>query len=424
MLAKNARTVFIVACTACVAFYAALFWRVVAAGEVFHRLGFDWSLFFAQALAVRAGAGSAMYDTVTIDHYLQTLTTYSAVPAELTALPVPYPPWFAAALVPLTLLPGLAALALWLALSLGAVLHLGYRVSQLLPDLGWVGSVVAILASVAVAWGLFMGQPAVLLAVPVSEMYFSLRAGRDFRAGLWLGVLLLKPQYALLLGLFILWKRRWFAVLGACLSGLAFVALGLLAAGVDSLPRFIASVRELGDLHNEIAGPLLMMNWRAIVLALRPGIGEATGQLLVWTLSLLTMLAALLLWRGRWNPTSDTFGPKFAALSIAALVGSYHSHVHGAALLIVPLALAWASPLVTAPTRVALLLAVYVPGLFVVWTAGVVNRLAVPPDANVPLWTVWPNVLPAVLFLLTLGLLASNLVDLRVPLVRTRPAHA
>jgi hypothetical protein len=284
-----------------------------------------------------------------------------------------------------------------------------------LPELRWLGALLATLAAIPVAWGLFMGQPAVLLAVPVSEMLISFKARRDFRAGLWLSVLLLKPQYALLFGLFILWKRRWQAVAGAALGGLVFVIVGVVAAGVDSLPRFLMSVRELSDLHNETAGPLLMMNWRAIVLALRPGIGEQAGQLIVWILSLLTMLAGLLVWRGKWAPESPRFAARFCALSIAALVGSYHSHPHGAALLIVPLAAAWASAAVTSATRAVIWLAIYAPSFFVLWTTGVVHKLAVSADANVPLWTVWPNVLPAVLFALALALMCIDLLGVRLP---------
>jgi len=40
---------------------------------------------------------------------------------------------------------------------------------------------------------------------------------------------------------------------------------------------------------------------------------------------------------------------------------------------------------------------------------GIVGHLAVSADANVPLWTVWPNVLPAVLFLVAFGLMSVDM---------------
>ena len=400
-LEKTARASFLVFSAISVVFYVALFWSVIAAGEVFHRLGFDWTLFWAQSMALRAGAGAGIYDTSQINAYLQLLAPYYGGPsANLVGWPQPYPPWFAAAMVPFTLPAPPVGLALWLGISVLAALFLAYRVWQFLPRLGRIGAALAVLAAIPVSWGLFMGQPAVLLAVCVSEMFISFKARKDFRAGVWLSVLLLKPQYAVLFGLFILWKRRWHAVAGAIVGGLAFVLLAVLTTGVAGLLRFPAMLNELSDLRSEIAGPTLMMNWRAIVLFVRPGIHEQLGLIVVWALSLLTMLASLLLWRGKWDPDAAEFGPRFCALSVAALVGSYHSHLHGAALLIVPLAAAWAAPTFTLPTRLMLWAAVYVPTLIVIWVAGVVNGLTVSPDSNVALWTVWPNVLPAILYVL------------------------
>jgi len=416
------QALFLVFCVLSTAFYAARFWGVFAAGELFHRLGFDWSLFYAQAMAVRAGAGARMYDSSEIDRYLQPLMRYYGGPAAaLNGWPQPYPPWLAAAVVPFTLPPAPIGFALWLGVSILAALFLAYRVWQFIPDLGPIGAAAAVLATVPVAWGLFLGQPTVLLAVPVGEMLISFKARKDLRAGLWLAVLLLKPQYALLFGVWILWKQRWHALAGAVVGGVAFIVIGVLAAGLPALLRFPAALGELSDLKNAIAGPLLMMNWRAIVLTARPGIDEQVGLALVWGLSLLTMLAGLLVWRGKWDPHAQSFGPRFCALTLGALLGSYHNHYHGAALLIVPLAAAWASPMLTSFTRVAIWAAIYVPTFFVLWVAGVVDRLAVSPDPNVPLWTVWPNIVPAVLFLLAFALLCLDLSGVRMP-VHWRPA--
>jgi hypothetical protein len=169
----------------------------------------------------------------------------------------------------------------------------------------------------------------------------------------------------------------------------------------------------MSDLRDNIAGPTLMMNWRAIVLAIRPGIGEQLGLTIVWGLSLATMLVSLLLFRGKWQPLTRGFDAKFATLTLAGLIGSYHSHPHGAALLVVPLAAAWAASVFHAVTRTAIWLAVYIPTFIVVWVTGVVERLSVSPDSNVPLWTVWPNVLPAVLFVLAFGLMCLDLRNQR-----------
>ena len=100
------RDVFVAFTVVSVAFYVVRFWTVFAAGELFHRLGFDWSLFYAQAMALRVGAGAGMYDQSVIDSYLQPLLGYYGGPlTSLDGWPQPYPPWFAAVMVPFTLPP-------------------------------------------------------------------------------------------------------------------------------------------------------------------------------------------------------------------------------------------------------------------------------------------------------------------------------
>ncbi len=411
---RLAHPAFVAFALASVVFFVARFWSVIAAGELFHRLGFDWTLFYAQAMALREGAGPRMYDQNVIDVYLQQLMAFYGGPAtSLDGWPQPYPPFFATLVVPFTLPPAPIGFALWLGLSIAAALFLGYRVYQFLPELGVVGAPAAVLAAVPVAWGLFMGQPMLFLAVAVSEMFVSFKARRDFRAGLWLSLLLLKPQYAVLFGIFVLWKRRWLAVAGACLGGLALIVLGVVTAGVTSFLRFAEAVSAMSDLHGGVAGATLMMNWRAIVLNLRPTIGEGTGLALVWGLSLLTMLVALLVWRGKWEPELPSFSTKFCVLTLGALVSSYHSHPHGAVLLAVPLAAAWSVTTFQALTRFATFLALYVPTLIVVWVTGVLEGLSVSPDSNVPLWTVWPNILPALLFMLAFGLMCLDVFTVR-----------
>src|SRR5258707_8016261 len=104
--------------------------------------------------------------------------------AAWTVCPTPSPPWLAAAVVPFTLPPAPVGFALWLGVSILAALFLAYRVWQLIPDLGPLGAAAAILATVPVAWGLFLGHPTVLLAIPVREMLISFKARKDLRAGL------------------------------------------------------------------------------------------------------------------------------------------------------------------------------------------------------------------------------------------------
>src|SRR5438309_9770012 len=73
------------------------------------------------------------------------------------------------------------------------------------------------------------------------------------------------------------------------------------------------------------------------------------------------------------------------------------------------MAAAWAEPKLRPLTRIAVCAAIYVPTLVLLWVAGVVNRLAVSADPDVPLWYVWPEALPAMLFLVAFLMMSFDL---------------
>ena len=117
-------------------FYIVRLATIFAAGELFHRLGVDWSLFYAQAMVVRSGDTPRMYDIPAIAEQLSVLAHYSqSASPPLTALPVPYPPWFAAVLEPFTIPPPPIGFGLWVAVSICCALLLAYRVRQFLTEL-------------------------------------------------------------------------------------------------------------------------------------------------------------------------------------------------------------------------------------------------------------------------------------------------
>src|ERR1051326_7653331 len=278
---SGVRALFVGATAVGAAFYVVRFWTIYTAGELFHRMGFDWTMFFAQAALVRSGAGPDMYDVPHIAVQIQSLAPYYPGTAPLAARPVPYPPWFAALMEPFTVPLPPVGFALWLLLSIACAGLLAYRVKQFVPELPAIGAVTLVLAAYPVTFGMFMGQVGLLLAVAVSEMLVSFRAQRDLRAGLWLSLLLLKPQYAVLFVVLIVFKWRPRAMIGSALGALALVLLGLLAAGPSALLRFPAAMATMADFRNPIAGPWWMINWRAFVLYAAPGLEDEQGLVAV-----------------------------------------------------------------------------------------------------------------------------------------------
>jgi hypothetical protein len=123
---------------------------------------------------------------------------------------------------------------LWTGVNLLGALVLAWRIAQLFPGAERLWVALLLFTSFPVVVTLFAGQP-ILLACAVAECYLSLRAGRDFRAGLWLSCLVLKPQYGFLIGPLLIWKRRWSAVAGALVGAAAVMVGSALARGLPAL---------------------------------------------------------------------------------------------------------------------------------------------------------------------------------------------
>jgi hypothetical protein len=392
------------------AFYVVRFWTVYAAGELFHRLGFDWTMFWAQAMVVRAGDAPDMYDfDNAVNTQLQALSQFYTGHGRFQfALPVAYPPWFAALFLPFTFTSPPIGFALYSALSFACALWLVFRLKQVLPSVPLLGVVVLVLGAYPVALGLFMGQVAVFMAVAVAEMFISFRAGRDFRAGLWLAALLLKPQYAVVFGLLILWKWRLRALLGSAVGTLTLFALGLVVVGFPAFLRISESAGDFADFRSEHAGVLLMVNWRAFALYSLPEVTPTLGVVITLVLSAASVIVLLAFWRGPWDPRSPDFSARFAALSLGTIATSYHSHVHGMALVMVPVAAAWDHPALTAKTRAALLAAMYLPTVLLVWQGGIIEHFAV-SSGEASLWYAWPDGVPVLLFIAAFLLVCRDL---------------
>jgi hypothetical protein len=382
-----------------IAFYCQRVWIVYSDSGLFRRIGFDWGLFYGQATALAAGDVSAMYQVDRLGEYVQRLAAYTTAPAEpLLQWPSPYPPVLAGALEPLTRMPPPLAFGLWTCLSLAAALHLVWRISQLVPEGGRLRLAVIFFTTLAVVQAFALGQPVVLLAVAMGEAYLSLRSGADFRGGMWLGLIALKPQYGLLLGVFLLWKRRWRAVLGACVTALALVAASALVAGPQALLDYAAAVQAMSDFRNPYAAAAEMVNWRALIVNARPSIGNESGILLFAILSAATVAAIVWSTRGEWRVGSPRLEWQLSAVLVGTFLVSYHSHMHGLVLLAVPVAAMWRLSTQLPAVKLSVLTFVFLPTVVFVIVAGLARGFAI--NYEDPLWIVWPVVNVMVLVLL------------------------
>ena len=204
------------------------------------------------------------------------------------------------------------------------------------------------LVSTSVMFSLWFGQPQLFLAVAFGEAFIAFGRGRDRAAGLWLAVILFKPQYLLLILLILLWKRRWNAVAGTAAGGLVILVASILVTGPATFGEYIVSLIDSatasGGALLTAVSPNVMVNWRALVLAV-PLLPDMLRVAVAVVLSGVTVLAVVVAWRGPWLPAGPRLAGQMTLLAVGTILTAWHSHIHGVAMIVVPLAAFLASDL-------------------------------------------------------------------------------
>src|SRR5712692_9905867 len=203
--------------------YSLWLWVSNYAGDNFHN---DFTFYYAAARLGLAHGWNHLYDLRLQQEQLDAISSHITV-AQLARYVSPPP--LAWLITPLTLLPYQVAYWMWSVLVGALVLawHLAApgsgraRVIFLVAAFGWL----------PVIYALQLGQPVLLVAAGVAACYALLKRGRDVEAGAVLGVLVFKPQLALLVPVVLLVSGRWRAFASSVVVLAAITAASVVALG-------------------------------------------------------------------------------------------------------------------------------------------------------------------------------------------------
>ena len=214
------------------AVYSLWLWLSSYIGDNFHN---DFTFYYAAARLGLAHGWTHLYDLRLQQEQLDAIGSHITI-AQLARYVSPPP--LAWLVTPLALLPYQIAYWLWSALLLAALLlawHLAApgtgrpRVIFLVAAVGWL----------PIIYGLQLGQPALLVAAGVAACYALLKRGRDIEAGAVLGVLVLKPQLALLVPVVLLVSGRWRAFASSVVVLAVITAASVLALGASGATDYV-----------------------------------------------------------------------------------------------------------------------------------------------------------------------------------------
>lgn len=294
----------------------------------------DFISFWGAARLAAAGTPALAYDNAIL-HQLQSAVVDFAPGAEM---PFPYMPAFLLVLVPFSVFPFGVAMMLWVAATFAAYLVI---LRRLVPN----------------AWFLALGFPAVLVNAAVGQNGFLTAAvflsallilqRRPLVAGLVIGLLVIKPQLAILFPVALLASRQWRAVIGAAISSTAVTLAGILVFGTQPFLAWIDQLPLYGRIARE--GLVGWVQFTSVYAAGRQA-GLDSGAAFGLHISVATA-AIVAVWR-IWRSDSDML-TKGAVLACATALISPYMFLYDQLLLTI--AFVWAVRRNAHPALVALL---------------------------------------------------------------------
>jgi len=243
----------------------------------------DFYVFWAAAKLALQGLPLDAFDVTRI-------AEMAAVPHD-DWMPWAYPPGFLLLMMPLGLLPFAPAWAAFMAVSVAALL---------LATRPFAAGRTQVLLGTALAPAmlpcLLVGQTTILWLAGLMAALAALRAEKPLLAGIFIGLLTLKPQLGLLIPFAFIAAGQWRAILSAALTTLLLAALPTALFGTAYWPEMLAMMREHGDTVRGAIGDLtLMISAYATFTFL--GVAESAALAAQWTLTALCAAAVFLTWR-------------------------------------------------------------------------------------------------------------------------------
>jgi hypothetical protein len=197
----------------------------------------DFRLAYGAALVGIRDGYAHLYDLAAQQAAIESLG------ANFNPQPFISPPPLAWLVTPLLLLPFSAALIIWTALLLAALVGTWYLLAPS-DGLAKAAHLALLLGVFPVAFGVMVGQPGALVAAAVATAWWLIRRGHPVWAGVALSLCVLKPQMAFLVPicLVVSGHARTFGAWLAVSLVIGLVALALL--GHDGVTRYLEVLKQ------------------------------------------------------------------------------------------------------------------------------------------------------------------------------------
>lgn len=324
-----------------VALYTVLVaWSVHKRG-LFEYVGLDYRIYRATAeIALNEGFPKA-YDLQLLETGQRKLyDSYSRKSAGITmpfifSSAVYLPAFFIPFLV-IPMFPPVAGFVFWAAANaLLLTLYIRRLGKALDYGSGWQTPLLFMI-SLPVFMDILFGQVSGWMLIMFGEFTLAFLRKRDVSGGLWLGGMIIKPQVLVLLLPAVLIRRRFGVIWGFLISSVSIIMLSTILAGTEGMKDCLGIILSMRR-DQPLIFPQSMMNWRALSINVSPATGGTLSWAAAWAGMIITAVFALRLWREDFDHSVAETGYMLLGTYAATAAVTWHSHVHMAVPLIVPL---------------------------------------------------------------------------------------
>jgi hypothetical protein len=293
------------------------------------RLGGDFPAFYGAGLAVREGGARSLYDFA--DQKARQAHLFPTDESGST-IPFPYPAFVAVAFYPFALMPYRLSFLVYALFMMGAVAWtMKLFASRFSLLAGFTGlATVAAIFYYPLLRSILGGQNSAITLLLFAIVWKLNVDGREWLAGLFLGLMFFKPQYGVpLMGLHLV-AFRWRTVASTVTVALALAAVGMIVSGPSWVSDWLHYASWVSNVAASIDAPN-SVGWLGFLEAVL-GRGSGFARVFGWTLAAATMIGVSLVWytgRGERDMT-----PGFAVAAPALLLMQPHAMYYDMALLI------------------------------------------------------------------------------------------
>jgi hypothetical protein len=230
------------------------------------------------------------------------------------------------------------AYAIWTIINSILVLvicYLSYRMSKNLKPYLKILMIIGILTYIPILTTLLIGQLSILLALIFLLAWIFLKNGWEFRSGLLLSLLLIKPQYFILPFIALLFQRKIKLFCGMLTGMIIIVALSFILVGEKGIVDFISTLNLLYQADPQFGVGLMEQHSLQTALLILFHTQNPVKINVAWIISLAVIcIPTLFVWTKQFSYNSKEFAYQFALLILATLLISPHTHFHDLSILV------------------------------------------------------------------------------------------